>query len=75
MNELERIAGRAVNPGENLYAGLIDSLSVVEVINYVVRNTRGSSAPLDLDLLFGGKILTFEMILQAMEKSGMNELA
>jgi aryl carrier-like protein len=64
---LEKIVGRSVGWNENLLAGAIDSLALVEVINLVdeLRKTHGVS--IDLDALISGETLTAQMILESIE--------
>ena len=70
VEEIERIAGRALTGDENLL-GLIDSLAWVELINVVDEFAQAKALAIDLESLLVGRELNLNQLL---EKLGEEKL-
>lgn len=59
---IEEIAGRHVDWEENLINGAIDSLSIVEVINFVETLGREAGVEVDFDKLINEDVVSLATI-------------
>lgn len=65
LTGLESIAKRPVHSNDNLLS-IVDSISLVEIINLVDQVARKSRKKIDLENLVSGETLTVRSILEAL---------
>jgi len=65
---IEEIAGRKLEWNENLINGAIDSLSIVEVINFVETLGREVGVEVDFDRLINEDVVSLATIESVLKK-------
>jgi acyl carrier protein len=63
---INEIAGRAVDPEENLFADAIDSLMLVEVINLIEDLAKAHGRKVNMNALISEDVLTVRDIERAL---------
>lgn len=64
IQEIERISGAEVSPHVDLFSGVMDSLSWVELMNVIDKIARDNGSHIDMDRLFQQPNLTINDIVK-----------